>query len=184
MNTANTMDTAKTVDSMDTVSTSTTGYTINTTKTAGTSDNTNAYETPTSKLKGIGRGWRKKGTKDKESLSDEGEIWQKVTRHGTSTHSEGEGTPTTWTREVDGWEVTDSGSFDLRMSTASSSKDSIRVQLEGKGSPGREAASGEDAAVRRPGWSPPKANFDGDSLSFGRKMDNMAGYLWRRTTDE
>lgn len=37
-------------------------------------------------------------------------------------------------------------------------------------------------ASMRPGWGPPQPKFEGTALSFGRKLENVAGYMARTST--
>jgi hypothetical protein len=40
----------------------------------------------------------------------------------------------------------------------------------------------DDRASMRPGWGPPQPKFEGTALSFGRKLENVAGYMARTST--
>ena len=137
-------------------------------------DATDAYGTPTSKLvdptnrgknnNKTGKGlWNKKSKKkDGESKIlqfEDMEPWQKFVAQKTPP-STGPGKETTGAgglRPTSPWD-----------STQPTNQPSPPVKY--------------DDVPARPGWSPPKPKFDGDSLSFGPKLNNVADWM-RRSSD-
>lgn len=134
-------------------------------------DGGDAYGTPTSKLAKDAKKGAKKGA-EKEKKGAKMGAKKDGKKKGKGEDDDGE---ETWRKFV-------------QMSPAGSSQDDRGGGGAHVGWGPRPGWSPLNDSVcepeRKPGWSPPRPKFEGDSLSFGRKLDNVTGYMARKRSSE
>ena len=145
-----------------------TTYTTYTTQTEEYTDGGDVYGTPTSKLvdpagKKKKPTWKQGKKKKKSGGSSDGmETWQMfmAQKSPASSGPGSEGGTAGGRRSSSGWAE------------------------PGLGGSRGEDDDDDDDVLARPGWSPPKPKFEGNGLSFGPRLDNVANYIAKRRSSE
>ena len=160
-------------------STSYTSYTSYTTQSTQSTEyehaSYGAYGTPTSKLASEGKGTPKEGERSSEK--------KKSRRKKKSRSGSGGSGEETW-RMVSQLSPGNSGSTH-GVGGRQSERSGGGEQTPGVSQQETPASEPEPGyGMQKPGYSPPQQKFDGESLSFGRKLDNCADFMQRRATDD